>query len=125
MLDQLPLIMVPFLIAFFQVLLSVLALGLLPALWIFARRGHYGLLWRWTVFTLICIAAAAYGLPEAHDAWKTYTVKGFKDVAMWMGYFASALFAPMVLPEPLRLARRRLRHERPADRMRRGYRLPR
>ena len=124
MLDALPYILVPFLVAFFQVVTSALAIGLLPALWMFARRGHYGLVWRWGLFTLFCIAAAVYGLPLAQAAWKAYVVKGFKDVAMWMGYFVSILFAPMLIPEPLRLARRRLRHERPADHMRRGYRLP-
>lgn len=124
MLDQLPLIAIPFLIAFFQVGASALALGMIPALWLFAWRRYYGLLWRWGLFALFCIALAVYGLPKINEAWKDYTLKGFNVVAMWMGYFASALFAPMLLPEPLRLARRRLRHERPTEHIRRGYRLP-
>ena len=122
---DLPRIIIPFLTAFLQVFASALALGLLPALWLFARGRRYGMLWRWGIFTLICIVAAVYALPKAHHAWKDYVRLGFKPVAMWMGYFVSILFAPMLIPEPLRLAKRRIRQERPTEPMRRGYRLPR
>ena len=124
MLDQLLNILVPFLIGFFQVLTAALALGLLPALWLFRTRRHFSLLWRWGLVTLVCVAAAAYGVPKAHDAWKIHTGVGFQKVALWMGYFVSAIFAPMVMPEPLRIARRRIRHERPEAQTRREYRLP-
>lgn len=117
-------ILIPFLTAFLQVFTSALALGLLPALGVFARRRQYGLLWRWGIFTFVCIVAAVYALPLAHRAWKAYTPLGFKPVAMWMGYFVSILFAPMLLPEPLRIARRRVREERPREHRRREYRLP-
>jgi len=118
-------IIVPFLTAFLQVFASALALGLLPALGLFARRRLYGLLWRWGILILICVAAAVYALPIAHQAWKDHVLLNFKPVAMWMGYFVSILFAPMLIPEPLRIARRRVRHQQPTEHQRRGYRLPR
>lgn len=124
MMVDIPRIVIPFLTALLQVLAPALALGMLPALWIIGKRRLYGMLWRWGIFTLICVVAAVYALPLAHRAWKGYALLGFKPVAMWLGYFVSILFAPMLIPEPLRLARRRIRHERPAH-LRRGYRLPR
>ncbi len=124
MLDQIPYIVVPFLISFFQVLTSAFALGFIPALWLFRTRRHFNLLWRWSVVMLVCIAAAAYGLPAAQEAWKAHTGVAFKKIPLWMGYFISVLFAPMVIPEPLRLARKRIRNERPAAQTRRGFRLP-
>ena len=122
---------VPFLIALLQVLCISLALGLIPALWMIGRQHHYRMLCRWGVFALVCIGLAAYGMPKAHASWKFWvTVQGaaprfFKDAAMWLGYFVSVLFAPMVFPEPLRLARKRMRHDRHGENARRGHRAPR
>jgi len=117
MMVDLPHIIIPFMTAFLKVAAAALAIGMLPALWIIARQRYYGLLWRWGIVTILLIAATLYGLPMAHVAWKKYARKNFKPVAMYMGYFVSVLFAPMLLPEPLRLARRRL--ERPQERARR------
>lgn len=102
--------------ALFQVLTAALAIGMLPALWVIARRQHYGLLLRWGIVAAICVVAAVYGLPKAHVAWKTHvTDKGFKTVAMVMGYVAGIFFVPMLIWDPRNWALRRLRHERPQD----------
>ena len=115
---------VPFLMAFLQVISCALAIGMMPALWLFWSRRHFGLLWRWGIVALIVIVSAAYGLTVALAAWKEHFVVSYKPVTAWMGYFVSVLFAPMAFPEPLRRARRRIRHERPADHIRRGFKLP-
>jgi hypothetical protein len=130
MLVELPRIIVPVLLALLQVFTAALSLGLMPALWILWRRRCYGLLWRWGVFTLVCLALAVYVLPRAHESWWWWvTIQGtapsaFKWVALWLGYFVGVLFAPMIIPEPLRIARRRMHQERRADSARRGYRVP-
>lgn len=111
---ELPRIFIPFMTALLQVVTAALSIGLLPALWVIASRRHYGLLVRWGIVAVICIVAATYGLPKAHVAWKTYvTAKGFKTVAMIMGYVAGALLVPMLIWDPRNWALRRLRHERP------------
>ena len=123
-------IAVPFLIAFLQVFTVALAIGLMPALWAFWKRRRHRMLWRWAIFALVCIGLAAYGLPKAKDAWWWWvTVEGkaphfFKTVAMWLGYFVGVLFAPMMIPEPLRLARKRMHQDRRGENARRGYRVP-
>jgi hypothetical protein len=110
---------VPLMVALFQVASVALAIGMLPALWIMARGRHYRLLMRWGIMTLLFAAAAIYGLPKAHESWWWWVTIGgknpalFRSVALWLGYFIGVLFAPMLIPEPLRLVRRRIRHERP------------
>lgn len=122
MLTELQYIFVPFLIAFLQVATATVAIGTLPALWILAKERRFGLLLKWLIIAALFTTAAVYGLPLAHAAWKAYTQKAFKLVAMGMGYFVSALFVPYLLPEPLRLARNSLRHDRPAREQKRRVR---
>ena len=124
MLEQVAYMSVPFLMAFLLVIMCGLALGMMPALWLFWSRRHYGILWKWGIVALFFIAAGAYGLPVALSEWKAHFVMTYKPVTAWMGYFVSVLFAPMAIPEPLRMARRRIRQERPADQIRRGFKLP-
>lgn len=124
MLEQVAYMSVPFLMAFLLVITCGLALGMMPALWLFWSRQHYGLLWRWGIVALLFGAVGAYFLPVALAAWKAHFVVSYKPVTAWMGYFVSVLFAPMAIPEPLRMARRRIRQERPADQIRRGFKLP-
>jgi len=111
MLIELQRIFIPFATAFLNVLAVALAIGMLPALWVLVRGRQWGLLWRWAIVTAIFVTAAVYGLPQAHIAWKNYKPQTFKPVAMYMGYFVGLLFVPMLLPEPLRIARHRIRTE--------------
>ena len=59
----------------FQVLTGALALGLLPALWILIRGQRWRLVIKWSFATVVCIAAAAYALPLALQAWKEAALK--------------------------------------------------
>jgi hypothetical protein len=118
---------VPFLIVMFQVLTGALALGLLPALWILIRGQRWRLVIKWSFAAVVCIAAAAYALPLALQAWKEAALKnhGWRNTGMLVGYGIALLFAPMIIPEPLRAARRRLRNEtrdRSSDKVRRKRR---
>jgi hypothetical protein len=126
MMVELPRIIIPFLTAFLNVLTAALSIGMLPALWILAREKRFGRLWLWLLITAVFVTAAVYALPLAHEAWKEFALKGFKPVAMYMGYFVGLLFVPMLLPEPLRVAQRiirNVRNERPKERERRVRRL--
>jgi len=113
MLDQLPRILTPFIIALFQIFTAALTLGMIPALWHIARRKQYAMLVRWSVFFLLVAAAAGYGLPKAMIEWRAWvTEPAFKRTGMYIGYFVGVLFAFFIIPEPRRLAHLRLRHRR-------------
>lgn len=108
-------IFVPFLIALFEVTLAAVVLGMLPAFWTLGSARRYGTLGRWIFFTALLVAIAGYWLAVAHVNWPAWTGdKGTKKVALWLGYFVGVIFAPMLLPEPLRQARKLLREERNA-----------
>src|SRR6478736_1291945 len=114
---------VPFLIAVFQVLTAALALGILPALWVLFRERRWGRFLKWSLLAALCLTALFYGLPLANEAWKNYTSKGsYRYSAMWIGFAITGLFAPMIIPEPLRIARRRARKDRPEEKLRRRRR---
>lgn len=121
MLPQLPGILVPFLISFFQMITAALAIGIIPALWSIASRKHWMMFTRWSIFFIIILAAAAYGLPKAMHAWRTWvTEPAFKKGGMYFAYFVGLLLAFFIIPEPKRIARERMRHER-RRLPRRGY----
>lgn len=102
-------ILVPFLIAFFEIIFPAMAIGMLPALWVLGRARQYLLLARWGLCAALFIITAAYWLPMAHRNWHSWVKdKNFKVVSLGIGYAVGVLFAPMLLPEPLRLAKKRL-----------------
>jgi hypothetical protein len=121
---------IPFFTAMFQVLTSALAIGMLPALWILIRGHRWGMVLKWGFVLVLALTAAVWALPLAHQEWKEYALKGFRYSAMWLGYSITGLFAPMIIPEPLRIAKRRLRKDRPEEknrrrrRKRRSHQLP-
>lgn len=120
MLPQLPGILVPFLIAFFQVITAALAIGLIPALWNIGSRKHWMMFTRWSIFFIIFVAAA-FGLHTAMTSWRTWvTEPAFKKSGMYFAYFVGLLLAFFIIPEPKRIARERMRHER-RRLPRRGY----
>jgi hypothetical protein len=114
---------VPFFIAVFQVLTAALAIGMLPALWILFRERRWITFLKWGLITAFCVTALVYALPLALREWKDYVhASGFRYSSMWMGYAITALFAPMLIPEPFRIARRRVRKDRPEEKVRRRRR---
>jgi hypothetical protein len=103
-------ILLPFLISLFQVITVAVALGMIPALWCIAARRNYRMLACWTLFFLIVATAAAYGLPRAMSALRASIDEGaFKTGGMYFGYFVGSLLTFYLLPEPMRIARNRLR----------------
>jgi hypothetical protein len=106
-------ILLPFLVSLFQVITAALALGMIPALWCIAVRRNYGMLARWTVFFLIIATAAAYGLPMAMSALRDSIDEGaFKTGGVYFAYFVGILLTFFLLPEPMRIAKHRLRQPR-------------
>ena len=53
-----------------MIITGALSLGLLPALWLLWKRGHRGILFRWCLFTAVCVFAAVYGMPKLTAMWK-------------------------------------------------------
>jgi hypothetical protein len=104
---------VPFLIAVAHVLTAALAIGILPALWILFRGRRWGLVIKWGFVAAVCLTAAVYALPLASREWKKAAEKGngYRFTGVLVGYAITALFAPMIIPEPLRIAKRRLRNK--------------
>lgn len=113
---------VPFLIATSQMLCAALAIGMLPGLWLLIRSGRWWLLLKWLVVAAIAGTAAVYALPLALEAWKEKAGDLFHATSLWTGYLLTLLFVPMIIPEPLRLARRRTRKEQPEEKNRRKRR---
>jgi hypothetical protein len=118
---------IPFLIALSQILTAALGIGLLPALWILIRGGRWGTVLVWGITAAACLTAAIYALPLALQTWKEAAIagNGWRVSGLFVGYGITALFAPMIIPEPLRIARRLLRRERrdrPEEKVRRKRR---
>jgi hypothetical protein len=113
---------VPFLIAVFQMLFAALAIGMLPGLWVVIRSGRWGMILKWTIVTAIAVMASVYALPLALHEWKAAATTRFHSNSLWMGYLLTLLFVPMIIPEPLRMARRRTRKEQPEEKTRRKRR---
>jgi hypothetical protein len=109
---DLPRIVLPFLIAFLQMITGALSLGFIPALCVIGARKEHRMLFFWIIFWLCCIAAVTYGLPKAMHLWKDHAQAGFKYPSMYMGYFVGLFAAFFLMPEPLRQARDRLRNDR-------------
>ncbi len=114
---------VPFFTALFQIVVSALAIGMFPALWVLARARKWRMLVNWTLVTIVAVTAAVYGLPLAHVSWEEYAPV-FSTVSMWIGYGLPILFVPMIIPEPLHVAKRRVRKSRmdPEEKKRRKHR---
>jgi hypothetical protein len=113
-------VVVPMLISVLHVFFIVLALGMPAALWIFGRAGQWGLFARWALVTGICIFMAVWGAPELRRRWTAH-VGGENFAPKLISYIMAGFFAPMFIPEPARLARKRLRHERGGHQRRRKY----
>lgn len=110
---ELPLIAAPFILAFLQMVSAALVLGLIPALWEIARRRHRMMFTRWMLFFIIVLVAAVYGLPKMTSMWRTYAGEsGFKKGSMYFAYFVGLFAASFIVPEPRRIALKRLRVER-------------
>lgn len=104
-----------FLICFGQVVAVALAAGYLPALWTIAKKKRYRMLGFWTVAWLFVVAAAAYGIPLAMHTWRSYLELApgrFKPVPMFLGYGIGLMGACFFFPEPMRIARNRLRPDK-------------
>ncbi len=113
MLDQLPPILIPFLISIFQVITGAMTLGMIPALWCIAARKHYKMLVRWSIFFLLVGTAAVYGLPKAMIEWREWvTEPRFRKAGMYFAYFVGVFLIFFILPEPKRIATNKLKHWR-------------
>lgn len=99
------------LISLLHVMFIVLALGMPLALWEFFKIGHRSLMFSWGVAMLICIFMAIWGCPMIRANWTAYA--GGENLApKLISYIMAGFFAPMLVPEPARWARKRLRNER-------------
>ena len=105
-----------------HVISIVLSLGMPLALWQFWKGGHWDLLWRWGIATLVCIFVAIWVMPELQHRWNEH-IGNFGDrkktAPTLIAYVMAGFFGPMLIPEPARWAKKRLRHERGGHRRRR------
>lgn len=111
-------VVVPMLISILHVAFIVMALGMPMALWEFFKAGQRTIMLSWGVPTLICIFMAIWGCPMIRAKWTAF-VGGEKLPPKLIAYVMAGFFAPMLIPEPARWARKRLRHERGGRRRRR------
>lgn len=105
------LVAVPLLNAILTVGLLTLGVGLLPALWIFAKARRTGLVVRCAVVAAACFVLAFAVLPWLEEKWSPRRRADYTKKTKWIGFIITVPFALALLPEPLRLARRRVRNE--------------
>jgi hypothetical protein len=113
-------VVVPMLISVLHVFFIILALGMPMALYLFAKAGQWSLFTRWAIVTGFCVFMAIWGAPDLRRRW-TEHVGGEKLPPKLIAYIMAGFFAPMLIPEPARLARKRLRHERGGSQRRRRH----
>jgi hypothetical protein len=110
-------------LAVLHVFFIVLALGMPVALWHIGKSGHWKIFSKWTLAAVFCIGMAAYGVPKIQHRFNEQ-IGNFgareKKAPSIIAYVMAGFFAPMLIPEPLRWAKKRLRHERGGRRRRRS-----
>ena len=110
-------------LAVLHVFFIVLALGMPMAVWHIGRAGHWQIFSKWAFAAVVCIGMATHGVPFLKDAWNTKIGNvgdAYRKAPPIIAYVMSGFFAPMLVPEPLRWAKKRLRHERGGRRRRRS-----
>lgn len=111
------------LLAVLRVLFIVLAIGMPMAVYHIAKTGHTQILVRWVIAAVFCIGMAFFGVPELQRRWNDH-IGNFgsreRKAPAIIAYVIAGFFGPMLIPEPLRWAKKRLRHERGGRRRRRS-----
>jgi hypothetical protein len=111
------------LLAVLHVFFIVLALGMPLALWHIGKAGHWQVFSKWALGAALCIGMAVFGVPLLQNAFNSH-IGNFGDrekkAPTIIAYVMAGFFGPMLIPEPLRWAKKRLRHERGGRRRRRS-----
>lgn len=115
-------IIAPIIFAVLHVFCLCLTLALIPVVYLFIKSGHRHLGMSWGI-VLVIAACAAWMMPDIHRLANRFGRFKDKAEANYIGYTIAVISLPFFIPEPIRMARRRLKHERPrALKQKRGVR---
>jgi hypothetical protein len=91
-------------LAVLRVVVLVFGLGMLPGVWVLWRGGLRDRAVYWLLGSVVLLGAFL-GVPALWEALRPSLGKA-KEEGLWIAYLASGFFLVLLLPEPLRRARR-------------------
>jgi hypothetical protein len=103
-------------LAVLRVVVLVFGLGMIPGVWVLWRGGVRDRAVYWLLGSVV-LFGVFFGFPSLLEALRPSLGKA-KEEGLWIAYVASGFFLVLLLPEPLRRARRMV--ERGEGRSRRG-----